>query len=318
MTVLADLSFEPSTFREYVQRDIAKRNAFIQSGSIVASGLVVPETGRTVTVPAWDGLAGEAEVLSDTGELTETSLDSSKQVAPILARGKLYGYNDLVQTMSGSDPAGALAQKLGTFWSREYDRVAVHSAAGAALGIDADVGAGSVVRDVSALSDGTEVISASNIIQTRGLFGEYQDLDMNLVVHSDVFTALNEQDLIDTERNSAGQLIQVYQGMPVIVSNTAGLKDGTDYRTLMVRQAGMLSGVNGDNLSFFEQDRNIKSGNNLFATRQRFVIHPASAQWTGTPAGVTATNAELLTAGNWVLGAQSVDSFGIRMLVHVL
>lgn len=315
MTVLSDLSFEPSTFRQYVNADIAKRNAFINSGVLVDSGLVVPETGRTVTVPAWDGLAGSAEVLSDTGGLTETKLDSSKQVAPILARGKLYGYNELVALMSGSDPAGALGQKLASFWSREYDRTGISAAVGAALGIDT---AGSTVRDISALTGGAEIISGSEIVKTRGLFGEYQDLDMVLVVHSDVFTALNEQDLIATERNSEGRLIQVYQGMPIVNSSNAELKDVDDYRTLMVRQGGLLRGVNAADLPFFEQDRSIVTGNNQFATRQRFVIHPAGAQFVGTPAGATATNAELIAAASWDLGAESVDSFGVRMLVHQL
>lgn len=313
MTTLADISLEHSTFRSYVQRDILRRNAFFNSGAVVTSPVVVPETGRTVQVPSWDGLAGAAEDLSDTTPLTPSVLDSSLQIAPILAKGKSWNYSDLVGANTQSDPAGEVATKLAGFWSGVYNTSALAASVGAAQGID---NAGSIVRDVSAETGGDELVSGANIVQTRGLFGEFQDLPMVLVVHSDVYTALNEQDLIDTERNSEGQLIRVYQEMPIVPAKNPNLVDGSNYRTMLVRQGGVLAGFGSNDLQFLEFDRDIQSGFNSFASRQRFVMHPAGSQFTGNPAGVSATDAELADSANWALGAQNEDEFGIRMLVH--
>jgi len=34
--------------------------------------------------------------------------------------------------------------------------------------------------------------------------------------------------------------------------------------------------------------------------RRRFVLHPRGVKWVGSPAGSSATNAELATGTNWV------------------
>jgi len=312
MTDLTDLTFEPQTFRDYVQADVRKRSRFYQSGAVVQSDIVVPNYGRTVTVPAWNGLGGEAEVLNDTAGLTPTALTTSAQVAPILERGKLYSYNDLVATMTGSDPFGALAQKLASFWAREYDRALVNSAVGAAGGIDAE-DAGSVIEDGSSAA-----ISASAIIQARSLFGEYQDDELFMVVHPKTYAAMQVAELTTLVPSADLQPIETFQGMPIIVSSTLPVAAGSPdvYTSLIVRPGSFLEGMDNRPERMFEQDRDIVTGNNRFATRSRFVIHPVGAAFDGSPAGDTASNAELATAGNWGLGAEDENHFGVRVLTH--
>lgn len=314
MTDLTDLVFEPQTFRDYVQADVRKQSRFYQSGAVVESELVVPNYGRTVTVPAWNGLGGEAEVLNDTAGLTPTALTTSAQVAPILERGKLYSYNDLVATMTGSDPFGALASKLASFWAREMDRALVNSALGAAGGIDAD-NVGSVIEDGSGAA-----ISASAIIQARSLFGEYQDEEVFMVVHPRTYAAIQEADLTDLIPDSQGQPIVTFQGMPVIISSTIPVTSGSPdtTSTLLVRPGAFLEAMDDRPERMFEQDRDIVTGNNRFSTRSRFVIHPVGAAFDGSPAGDTASNAELAGAGNWGLGAEDENHFGVRVLTHQL
>ena len=48
--------------------------------------------------------------------------------------------------------------------------------------------------------------------------------------------------------------------------------------------------------------------------RSRFLIHPNGMKWNpagGVPAGQSATNAELATAGNWTLDYTTADRVGI-------
>jgi len=310
MTDLTDLEFEPQTFRDYVQADVRKKSLFYQSGAVAVSDLVVPTYGKTVTVPAWNGLGGEAEVLSDTVALAPTKLTSSAQVAPILERGKLYTYNDLVATFTNSDPFGALAQKLGTFWAREYDRVLVNVAVGSAGGMDA-LDAGSVINASGA------ALSSASIIGTRGLFGEYQDDDLIMVVHPNTFAALQANELTDLIPGADGRVIQSFQGMQVVMSSTLPVASGS-YTSMIVRPSAFLEAHDDRPQRMFESDRDIKAGNDFFTSRDRFVIHPVGAAYSDVPAGDTASNAELADAANWGLGAESVDDFGVRVLTHTL
>jgi hypothetical protein len=48
--------------------------------------------------------------------------------------------------------------------------------------------------------------------------------------------------------------------------------------------------------------------------RTRFLLAPAGVKWVGTPAGQSATNAELQTIGNWTLQFQSANRVGVCMI----
>jgi hypothetical protein len=51
--------------------------------------------------------------------------------------------------------------------------------------------------------------------------------------------------------------------------------------------------------------------------RDGYIFHPVGASFTGTPAGDTATNAELATTGNWALGfdAKNIPLAAIKHLI---
>lgn len=303
MTTLADLAFVPETFRDYVQQDLMKRSAFFNSGAVVPNDLVFPDYGSTVTVPAWDGLGGEAEVLSDSTPLNLNNLDSSSQVAPIMQRGKLYGHNDLVASFTSSDPMGALGQKVGSFWQRDHDAVAVNAMVGAAEGIQA--GGADVIQDMT-----TNPIDINGIIDARALFGEYQREGLLIVLTSADFAKLQKDDVVDLIPGSQTDVISVINEMPVLISDT--LPDNT---AALVRPGAFFYSDGSDPAQMLEQDRDIAAGTVKYSTRMRYVVHPIGAKWVGTPAGATATNAELATAGNWEL-AEDVLRFGARLITH--
>lgn len=304
MTTLSDLDFVPQTFRDYVQQDLMKRSRFFNSGAVVPNDLVFPDYGSTVTVPAWDGLGGDAEVLSDSSALTLNNLDSSSQVAPIMQRGKLYGHNDLVASFTGSDPMGALGQKIGSFWQRDHDAAAVNAMVGAAEGIDS--GADTVINDMA-----TAAIDIEGIIDARALFGEYQrDAGLILVLTPADYAKLNKDDVVDALPGSGVEPLEVINGMPVIVSSTLPANTAA-----LVRQGAFFYSDGTSPEQMLEEDRDIAAGTFKYSTRMRYVIHPVGAKWVGTPAGATATNAELATAGNWEV-AEDALRFGVRLIKH--
>lgn len=309
-TSITDLAYVPEVFNEYVVAQVAKKSAFFRSGAVVQSDLLVPLYGDKVVVPAWDGLTGTANVLSDASCQTPSALTSTKQLGAILERGKVWSVNGLASSFAGSNPLDAVGGQVSDFWARDIDAALVSSAIGAVNAL----GTG-VLNDISGGAGNAAIISASSIIQTRALAGEFMNDFNMLVVHPDVYALLVAQNLTQMIPNSQGQFIETYMGMEIIVSSTLAPASGV-YNTLIVRSGAFGYAENTDPAKVLEFDRDIKCNDDLMSVQKRYVIHPMAASFTGTPAGATASNAELATTGNWALGAASKLQFGVRALRH--
>lgn len=300
-TKLSDLAFVPETFQDYVHVDLMKRSAFFRSGAVVDSNIVFPQYGSTVTVPAWDGLDGDAEVESDGSEYNLEKIKSIAQVAPILQRGKRYGAHDLARTFTDSDPLGAFAAKVASFWARDCDKALVAAALGSAEGIENTYN-GEIINTTSA------DIDVEALIDTRALFGEYQRDGLILVVNSDAYATLQKDDVVDAIPSETG-LIYTVNEMQVIISDTI-----TDDRALLVRPGAFLFSDGTDPELAVEYHRDAPASVSEYILRKRYTIAPVAAEWKGSPAGATATNTELDTAANWDLAGSDTLRYGVRVL----
>lgn len=298
-TFLSDLDFVPQVFAGYVDGVVRKESRFFNSGIVVDTAALLPALGSTVTLPSWDGLNGDADVMGASAPATN-ALSTSMQVAAILQRVKKYGSNDLVADFAGSDPLQNVGNKVAKFWANQLDKTAMKIAVASATALSA-------VNDQSA-----SAIDASKIIDTRALLGEYVDEAGFMVVHPDILASLQKAELTSVRPGADGRLITMYQGMEIIVSNTLAPVANV-YDTIIAR-AGSMGYADGTKAEHvLETAREIGFADS-FATQKRYVIHAGGAKWTGTPAGATATDAELATAGNWALGAPDLNHFGIRVL----
>lgn len=313
-TYLTDLGFVPETFKAYVDGEVAKKSNFLQSEAVVDAAVdLAPIFGKTVTLPSWDGLSGSDELHSASAP-NVNALSTSEEVAPILMRRKVFGSNDLVSAFTASNPFQNIGNKFAQYWAQRMDEVLVKSALGAAAGIDA-LDAGSIINDISAETGAAAVISASAIIDTQALGGEHFGDYKMIVMHSQTLAALRKQNLITNVPNSDGTKVFAYYGdCRVVVSDTAGMDAGSGvYNTLLVAP-GAFGYADGTNpLHVLEADREIAHAD-VVGTTKRYVMHPRGAKFIGTPAGATASNAELATAGNWTLGVSDPQLFGIRVI----
>ena len=209
-TYLTNLDFIPQTFADYVDGQILKKSDFVGSEAVVASDLVFPQYGNTVSVPSWDMLSGAAQVKGATAPATN-NLTTSVEVSPILERVQKYGVNDLVGSFTGSDPFASIGQRFGAYWAQQMDIALVSATLGAAAGIDA-LSAGSIINDISGGSGAAAVLSAGALIDTQALGGEFmRDLEI-LVVHSKVYALLRKQNLTVQIPNSDGTRVFDYYG----------------------------------------------------------------------------------------------------------
>jgi hypothetical protein len=144
--------------------------------------------------------------------------------------------------------------------------------------------------------------------------GEYVDEAGFMVCHPSVLAKLQKLELTSVRPGAEGGLLNFYQGMQIVVSNTLAPASGV-YDTIIAR-SGAMGFADGTNAAHvLEVAREIGFAD-AFATQKRYTIHAGGSKWTGTPAGATATDAELATSGNWALGAADLNHFGIRVLKH--
>lgn len=309
-TTIADMAYIPEVFNGYVTNIVETKSTLFSSDAVRYVDAMVPLYGREIHLPAWNTLAGGANVLSDTVCQTSTALTSYDTKAPILERGKVFSVNGLVSSFAGANPFDRLGGEVGAFWAKELDTAAINAALGASAGIQAD--GTNVVLDITAASGAASKITAAGIIQARALAGEYMnDFDI-LVLSPAVYASLQTQDLTQFIPNSQGQLIETFMGMRVIMSSVLPVVSG-NYTSLLVRSGAFGYAENTDPRKAVEFDRDVKCNDDIMSVQKRFVVHPWGATFDGSIAGATATNAELATASKWSL-AGPVENFGIRVL----
>jgi hypothetical protein len=151
--------------------------------------------------------------------------------------------------------------------------------------------------------------------------------DCRLVAHSQIISALRKQDendfVIASMNGSLG--LDTYKGCPIIYSDTlsrAGTTSGTVYDTYLLAPGSVGWGEKAQSTSVGDvASMTIKADeatNNLtLYDRTRFLVHPVGAKWVGSPAGQSATNAELATAANYELAYTSASRVGmVRILTN--
>lgn len=287
--------------------------------------------GATVNVPFYKDVTDDDDEpqVEDT-EPTVGKMGALKQVAPILNRVKAYSASGLSAAVSGSDPVGEILAQLGRGRLKRRQKVliallrgAFGTAPGAAINAAAALSACRVEAADESGNDATnaQLISSSLVIDALALLGELQEevRDGAMLCHPDIRAALLEQDENSFERKSEGAFtIERYKGIPVYVSNAlrrAGVTNGFVYDTHIVARGVVGFGEKaqqGDTIDVasLQYDESKGKNNATVYDRNRFLMHVNGMKWVGAPAGQSASNTELQTAGNWQLSYQTADRVG--------
>jgi len=253
--------------------------------------------GATVNMPFWQDLTGADEVIDDTGALTINKIDSEKDVAAVLQRGKVFGASDLSGDMAGNDPMTAIGDLFAGYWARRFQDVLI-SVLGGAMGA-ASMAAN--VLDISGLTAGAENFDGEAFVDAGARLGDHQDNLVAAAVHSATYTVMKKQDLIDfVEDSENGTPIATYMGKRLIVDD--GMPLATDVYTSYLFANGAIGYAEGTPKvpAAVDRDELAGGGTEYIVNRRRFVLHPRGVKWVGSPAGSSATNAELATGTNWV------------------
>jgi hypothetical protein len=265
---------------------------------------------------------------------TVNKLSSGKHVATILNRVSATGHEALAGAVSATDPVQFALNTLAGVRLRQRQTTLLNVVRGA-FGNAAAPGAGSaalkslrkdIFLEAGNSATGANLFSSDAFIDTLALLGEVGDELASrgaIVCHSLIAAAMLKADDIDFYRQSEGMpLLRRYKGMAVYVSDLltrAGGTNGSVFDTYIFLPGAIAMGDKpqsstvGDVASLTMKEDESTNTVTIF-DRTRFVMHPQGCKWTGTPAGQSATNAELATEGNWALSFADVKNVGIACL----
>lgn len=284
----------PEIYTDYVIKRTSEKSALWQSGiisNINEAALLGQKGGAVVTMPFWEDLSGESEVLSDSKALTVNKITAKADVAILHARGKAWGANDLARALSGDDPLGAIVELSASYWAREMQKITLSTLEGV-------FGATSMsgnLHDIS--STAKKVISGAGFIDAAYKLGDEVENLTAVAMHSATAAYLAKEGLIETIRDADGVVLyQTYMGRRIIVDD--GMPQSSGVYTTYLFGSGAIGYSEVAPPVPVETDRDSLQGDDILINRRHFILHPRGVKWKGT-AGIAPDNAGLKTQTNW-------------------
>lgn len=309
----------PEIFTPYVIQRTMEKSALFQSGIVGVVDRIngnLNEGNRTVNMPYWEDFDGDDEVLSDSDALTPDKIGSNKDVATQLFRGKAWSTNDLASTMAGSDPMGAIADLVASYWTRQQQKALISTLKGVFSGQLKTSHVNTIAIEDGTNAAATNKISGDAIVDTISKLGDAHDSLTAIVMHSVQYFNLVKQNLIEYLPDAQGNVnIPTYLGKRVIVDDgvpvTAGTTSGNKY-TAYLFGAGAIGYGEGNPEVPTETDRDSLAGDDILVNRKHYVLHPRGVKFTdATVTGSSPSNTELATVGNW---SKVYENKAIRMV----
>lgn len=314
MTRISDV-IVPEVFDSYMVKNTVQTMAFYQTGVLRPDADLARKLaggGRTFNVPFWRDLDDtESDTASDDPDshASASPVTTGKDVALRQIRTKGWTTANLTAELAGADPMARITSRVGDYWGRQFDRIAIATAKGVFADNILNDG-GDMVKDISV---GTapataNLISAEAVMDAAQTLGDEKQALKLIVMHSVVNTRLAKQDLIDFRPDSDGKTwvphylgyrVHVSDNLPVINMGGGVVK----YHTYLFG-----SDVFGWAEHAVEKPVETKSdasagdgmGIEELWTRRQFALHPYGIKWTDAQVGGEfPTNAELSLAANW-------------------
>jgi len=265
--------------------------------------------GLQVEMPFYQDLSGSSSVYDVGTTISTERLSDSEDNARRQGRAKGWTVNDLEDELTGDDPLGAIASRVGAYWARETQRILIHSLTGVFADNEANDG-GDLIHDIASEDYDNETtpsdfhLDRTAVARAKNKIGDSGDTLTTIAMHSDVYTQAQVEDQIRNERDSEADLeFETFAGKRVIVMDSlpteAGSTTGTKYTSYLFGQNSVAYAEGMANVPS-EVDRKAEDSETRLFTRRQFVMHPRGFKWTeGSVAGKFPTDAELENASNW-------------------
>lgn len=316
ITKIADV-IQPELFTQYVIDRTTEKSEIMNAGVIVNDpqlNQLVTGGGTVLTMPMWNDLDGESQVLSDGADITADKITSKKELATVLIRGKAWAAHDLAGALAGDDPMGAIVNLVSDWWVRDEKKQIMSILKGVFLC--------SAMNDhvLNVTEKGDGLISADVVLDAKQLLGDAADQLTMIYMNSATFTQLQKQNMIQYIPAAESRIsLPTYLGYRVIMDDTITATTDLTYTYLL--SAGAIRRGIGVPVSMVstETDRDSLASTDYLINRQAKVLHPRGMSWKGSGSitGPTPSNTELATGTNWERSADA-KKIGMVQIAHRL
>lgn len=277
--------------------------------------------GKGIELPFWKRTNARSEVLSETDPMTTHKVIAGGDYACVHARGIGYSSNDLSGLFAGSDPMNAMATMVTDDWAGSFQDVLLSSL----KGVFASEGMSDHIKNISTIAGEGGVLSNDALIDAIYLLGDNFKALTGLAMHSQVMAKLAKLKLLDIPRDPSAQApeFDTYMKRRIIVDDAIAPEtitvSGEEVKAYPIYLFGNGAVAYNESPALLEvePDRDSKQGDDYLFTRRVFTMHPRGIKWKGTPAGATATNAELEVGTNWELVEDSKNVAIAKLVVRV-
>ena len=312
-TTLQDV-IVPELFNPYVISRTMELSALLQCGIITNNSefdALASQAAPTVNMPFFEDLTGESEQVIEGGDLTDNKISSSKDVAAIIRRAKMWSATDLSAALAGSDPMAAIATLVAQFWARDMQKelIAVLNGifgtvpAGGSGTPPAETRLESNLLDISGKSGAAANWSGSAFIDAEQKLGDAKAQLTGVCMHSATEAYLKKQNLIDTVQPSNDVAFGTYQGKRVIVDDGCPVASGVYTTYLFGNGAVALGNGNPVGVVPTETDRAKRKGSGVdyLINRRTSILHPRGIAFTSASVAKTEgpSRTELADPKNW-------------------
>lgn len=320
-TKISDV-IQPDIFAQYVIDKTTEKSEIMNAGVVENNpelNRLITGGGTIFTMPKWNDLTGDSQVLDDTNPIAISNITSKTELATMLIRAKGWGAHELAGALAGDDPMKAIANRVSDWWVRDEKKIIISIL----NGVFAASNMSGLVRDISAVS-GASAISANAVLDAKQLMGDASDLLTMIYMHSATFTALQKQNVIQFIPVAESKIqIPTYLGYRVVCDDSAPVDTSGStpvYTTYLLAKGAIQRGIGTPvSLTSVETDRISDMSTDVLFNRQAKVLHPKGISWIGAAniTKPTPENTDLATGTNWSRVAD-IKKIGMVKLVHTL
>ena len=313
-TRLSDI-IDVTIFQDLPQVEGPEKTAFFDAGIVTRNGLLdsfASGPGKTIDLPFWNDLDGSVEVNYSNDDPADTAtpqkIAQGEQIARKAFINQGWQAADLASEIAmGPTAMEAIRARTDRYKMRQWQRRLIASTNGV-LADNLANDSGDMAVDVAAESIAAQTADTkfNRDVFTEAVYtmGDAATGLSAIAVHSQIMAQMVKNDDIVYIPDSQGMLtIPTYMGLRVItddgMTTTAGTTDGFKYTSVLFGAGAFGYGVGSAEVPV-EVEREAAQGNGggieTLWIRDTWLLHPFGFQATGTPAGVSFTNAELSAA----------------------
>lgn len=329
--------FIPEVYQSYTALNTPELTAILESGIIARNNILdaLARGGNTTgTVPFWNDLDPEIEPNYSNDDPEDFATPHGVTTASMKYRkaflNQSYASMDLVAELMGQNPLQHIRNRFGVYWDRQMQRRIVATTVGLLADNEANDG-GDLITDASA-----QAIDADVFIDAEYSLGDHVGAFTGMIVHSQIAKRMAQLDMLETEKDSQGQVIvRRYMGRTVIIDDSVpktGTGAATVYTSLLFGAGAFgFAGAEGHffglgegiplNPTWVERQEQAGAGGGMetIGERKTWLLHPFGFSWVrdeSTMVEFSPTLADLRTAGSWdrVVDRKQVPFAAIRSL----